>query len=93
MNSVLRIIPWIAVVLLAILLLLSRYEPEKSGDILINRSAVLQEIEALGRVELVRYNFKEITELTEFSETYWNLFKLGPDQKVVFAQTVGYPAK
>ncbi|MEJ2004925.1 MAG: DUF4230 domain-containing protein, partial [Cyclobacteriaceae bacterium] len=86
MNSVFRIIPWIAVVLLAILLLLSRQEKEPATTV-INRTAVLNEIEALGKMELVRYNFKEITEITEISETYFNLFKLGPDQKIALIST------
>lgn len=86
MNSVFRIIPWIAVVLLAILLLLSRQEKPATGTI-VNRTAVLQEIEALGKMELVRYNFREITEITEISETYFNLFKIGPDQKIALIST------
>ncbi len=86
MNSVFRIIPWIAVVLLAILLLLSRQEKPAAGTI-VNRTAVLQEIEALGKMELVRYNFREITEITEISETYFNLFKIGPDQKIALIST------
>jgi len=86
MNSVFRIIPWIAVVLLAILLLLSKQDAAPPETI-INRTAVLQEIEALGRMELVRYNFKEITEITELSETYFNLFKIGPDQKIALIST------
>ena len=87
MKSALKIIPWIAVVLLAILLLLSRDQsPDKAGTV-INRTAILQEIESLGKIELVRYNFKEITEITEISETYFNLFKLGPDQKIALIST------
>lgn len=86
MTSVFRIIPWIAVVLLAILLLLSRQENEPSETV-VNRTAILQEIESLGKMELVRYNFKEITEITEISETYFNLFKIGPDQKIALIST------
>ncbi len=92
MKSIFRIIPWIAVVLLAILLLLSRTDLKQEPELVINRTAVLQEIEALGKMELVKYNFKEITELTEISQTYFNVFKLGPDQKIALissGQAVG----
>ena len=86
MNSVLRIIPWVAVLLLVLLLLLSRGNSEPA-ELVVNRTAVLQEIESLGKLELVKYNFKEITELTELSETYFNLFKIGPDQKIALIST------
>ncbi|MCA6074416.1 DUF4230 domain-containing protein [Fulvivirga sedimenti] len=87
MKSIFRLIPWIAVVLLAILLLLARTDAKQEPELVINRTAVLQEIEALGKMELVKYNFKEITELTQISETYFNLFKLGPDQKIALIST------
>lgn len=63
-------------------------EPER----IITNDVILKEIESLGKMELVKYNFKEITELIDISETYFNLFKLGPDQKIALiseGQAVG----
>lgn len=48
----------------------------------ISHHVVLQEIEKMGKLELVRYNFKEITELNEKNRRYLGLFEV-PDSKVV----------
>lgn len=78
---VVKLLPWLIAITLAVWLYLS-YSAVKETDTFINRSAILQEVEALGKLELVRYNFKEITEVKEISKEYFRLFKLGPDSKI-----------
>ena len=59
---------------------------------IIHNNIVLKEVEAMGKVELVKYNFKEITEVTDIAETYFDIFKIGPDQKIALiseGQAVG----
>lgn len=48
----------------------------------INYNTILESVEALGKLELVKYNFKEITELTERNKAYLGIFKV-PDSKAV----------
>ena len=76
-----RLLPWVLVVVLMLWVYTTRDDRQKSGTI-INRSAILYEVESLGKLELVRYNFKEITEVKEISKEYFRLFKLGPDSKI-----------
>lgn len=88
---ILKILPWILVVTLGVWFYMS-YTAVEDADTIIRRSAVLQEIESLGKLELVRYNFKEITEVEEISKEYFRLFKLGPDSKIALiseGQAVG----
>ena len=80
-KELLRILPWI-LLLVVVFWWWQRDKSEQTAGTVINTSVMLQEVENLGKVELVRYNFKEITELTEVSKEYFNLFKLGPDQKI-----------
>lgn len=78
---------------LIILLLLGWIYFLRSGDedkeSIITRTTVLNKVEALGKMELVKYHFKEVTEITEMSEKYFNFFKLGPDSKIALIST-GY---
>lgn len=58
----------------------------------LNNTAVLTQIESLGKLELVKYNFKEITELEELSKKYLSIFQLGPDSRIALiseGQAVG----
>jgi len=55
-------------------------------------TTILTEMESLGKLELVKYNFKEITELKELSKKYFKIFQLGPDSKIALiseGQAVG----
>lgn len=57
----------------------------------INHNTILESVEALGNLELVKYNFKEVTELTEKNRSYLGVFKV-PDSKAVLitnGQAVG----
>ena len=83
MKSFSRILPWVlvAAMLMFILLRLNSDAGDEPSRIIQN-NVVLKEMEAMGKVELVKYNFKEITEVTDIAETYFDVFKLGPDQKI-----------
>lgn len=72
-------LPWV-VVLVLIFLYFTKFDQQK-GEI-IRTNTVVEKVTAMGRLELVKYSFKEITELTEMSEEYWSIFKLGPDSKI-----------
>ncbi len=85
-KELLRVLPWIILVVLIIWWWQSE-KTEQSAQTTFNNTVMLKEVEELGRVELVKYNFKEITELTEASEEYFRIFKLGPDQKIALIST------
>jgi hypothetical protein len=52
----------------------------------VSHEVMLQEIEALGRLELVRYRYKDIVELTEKNARYLGVFEV-PDSKVALITT------
>lgn len=81
MRLILKLFPWLIIVLLGVWAYIT-YKSDQKVETVINRSAILQEIETLGKLELVKYNFKEITEVTEISKEYFRFFKLGPDSKI-----------
>ncbi|ELR69977.1 hypothetical protein C900_04500 [Fulvivirga imtechensis AK7] len=90
-RLILKLLPWLIVILLALWIYLT-FKTAQQTETVINRSAVLQKIESLGKLELVRYNFKEITEVTELSKEYFRIFKLGPDSRIALiseGQAVG----
>lgn len=91
LRELLRILPWL-LFLIILFLWWNNYDKNENSQTIVNSSVMLKEIEVLGKMELVRYNFKEITELTELSQEYFRLFKLGPDQKIALitsGQAVG----
>lgn len=85
LRLILRWVPW-ALALVGLYFLLRgaanwfdrRQEPVET----VSHHTILQEIEKLGRLELVHHNYKEITELKEKNEPYLWLFEV-PDSKVV----------
>ena len=87
LSILLKRLPWILLILAGIwiILLQSGIEiiPERTETY---QSLVLEKVESLGKLELVKYNFQEITELKKISaELDFKLFKLknGPDSKAV----------
>ena len=44
---------------------------------------LITEIEALGKMELVKYRFQEVTEVKELSKEFLNILKLDVDAKAV----------
>lgn len=85
-RLLLRWLPW-ALVILGLYLLFKQTSGWFSGEDdgpreVVTHAVVLKEIENLGKLELVRYNFKEITELNEKNKPYLFLFDV-PDSRVV----------
>ena len=88
MRTLLRVGPFMIIIVLLGWIYISSKSQGKSESI-INRTTILDKIETLGKLELVKYQFKEVTELTEISKEYFDLFKLGPDSKIALIST-GY---
>lgn len=87
-KAILRLIPWIIVLILLVVLWLRRLgnytTPERTQ---IESTLVLQEIEKLGKLELVKYNYKEVVEMENVAKRYLDLgyFYIpgGQDQKAI----------
>lgn len=87
-KAILRLIPWIIVLILLVFLWLRKLgnytTPEKTQ---IESTLVLQEIEKLGKLELVKYNYKEVVEMENVAKRYLDLgyFYIpgGQDQKAI----------
>lgn len=47
------------------------------------QSLVLERMESLGKLELTKYHFQEITEIQKVGRDFYNLFKLEADSKAV----------
>lgn len=59
-------------------------EPEETN---VYHDLILQKVEDMGKLELVKYKFKEITELEKLSKKYFKIFQLGPDAKIALITT------
>ncbi len=87
-----KYIPWAIALLLLVFLWFRRMSdfstPEK---LTIENTTILQEIEALGKLELVKYRFKEIIEAEELAKRYldFGYFYVpgGQDQKAILIAT------
>jgi hypothetical protein len=79
-----RLLPWFLVIMLLMLWWRSQNQiASRSSDTETIQTTILEKTEVLGKLELVRYNFQEVTELKELSKEYFSFFKLGPDAKAV----------
>jgi hypothetical protein len=83
LRLLLRTLPWLLVVGLLIALFSIKGLKSETPDITIQSSAIVVEIERIGKLELVKYNFKEITEINKKApEYFYNLIKIGADSKM-----------
>lgn len=87
-KAIIRLIPWIIVLVLLVFLWLRRlgnYTTPESTQM--ESTLVLQEIEKLGKLELVKYNYKEVVEMENIAKRYLDLgyFYIpgGQDQKAI----------
>ncbi len=78
--SIIKVLPWLIILILGVWIYLSK--PTQNDEVVTIHHTLVQEIEAIGKMELVRYNFKEITEVKKLSKEYLKIFKLGPDSKI-----------
>lgn len=90
LKIILKFLPWL--VLIGILIFFiskiqgwpfsSKEEPETS----VTHTTILNKIEALGKLELVKYNFQEVTELTEKNSNFLGVFPSGDSKAVLISQ-------
>lgn len=86
LRIILRWLPW-ALAIFGIYFLVKEAadwfpKKEEAPVEVVAHHLVLEEIEKLGKMELVRYNFKEITEINEKNKPYLWFFDV-PDSRVV----------
>src|SRR5690606_4376026 len=78
LKILVKFLPWI-VLIFAVYYLWQNFTTwpfrgmEEASQVLEQRT-VLESIESLGKLELVKYNFQEITELTEKNDRYLGIF-------------------
>lgn len=87
MRIILRFFPFIIFILLILLIWMifpsGIFNTKEEAPVeVINHNTILESVEAIGKLELVKYNFKEVTELTEKNRSYLGVFKV-PDSKAV----------
>ena len=81
------LIPWLIVLVLGYLLWTHRdairqAEADELPDIPPS-TVLIERIEAMGKLELVKYSFQEVTEMKELSPSVLNLIKLDADSKAI----------
>lgn len=87
-KYIFQILPWLLLVVILFFWgfsnqsFISFGETEGATETTIHQS-VLQKTIALGKIELVKYQFQEVTEVEKLSPRYLKIFKLGPDAKAV----------
>ncbi len=85
LRLILISLPWILVLGLVAYLWLDSGLSKNASDQKqqVNSTVILREMEALGKLELVKYNFKEVTELKKLApEYFYNTIKIGKDSKI-----------
>jgi len=67
-----KILPWLLLLIIVFTLYLTNHWPfgksQKNNQILMESTVILREIENLGKLELVKYNFKEVFEYKRLSD-------------------------
>lgn len=81
------LIPWLIVLVLGYLLwtyrdVIRQAEEPELPDTPVS-TVMVQRIEAMGKLELVKYSFQEVTEMKELSPSVLNLIKLDADSKAI----------
>ncbi|MEM7551846.1 MAG: DUF4230 domain-containing protein [Bacteroidota bacterium] len=82
-DSIRKFIPWILVLFLTAHVYFDFDQVNSNENELVSSNSVLTEIEALGKLELVRYNFQEITEVERVAKRYLDLFKIDRNSKII----------
>lgn len=81
------LIPWILLTVVVTWLLINeKFFTSKDGNVEYHQTAILQKVELLGKIELVKYHFQEITEAKKVAESIdFKIFKYKPlpDSKAV----------
>ncbi len=83
LQSALKYFPWVLVLTLVAWIFFTRHADQEQTppNSEITHDILLEKIEALGKLELVKYSFKEITEMKNISK--WKMFfkNYSPDMK------------
>lgn len=87
MRILLKLLLWLIVILgfFFIVKEVWPFESETAADESITQTTILEKIEALGKLELVKYNFQEITELTQKNSRYLGIFPTGDSKAVLIS--------
>lgn len=93
LKTLIKILPWLLLVIIIYMLYLTNHWPfdEKDNKIkhIIDSSVILKEVESLGKLELVKYNFKEVFEYKRLSNgkiignNLLNSYDYDPDLSVI----------
>ncbi|GAB3823218.1 DUF4230 domain-containing protein [Pontibacter rugosus] len=81
-RFILKLIPWIILIALGVFLwrsfgdFFTKTDEKKEPEVVVNYNTVLTSVEDLGRMELVRYNFKDVVEYQK------NVSRWVPDSKI-----------
>lgn len=89
-SIIIKFLPWL-VLALVFFYFLNSYSGWPFGNTEepvteINNTTILTKIEALGKLELVKYSFQEITELTEKNSNFLGIFPSGDSRAVLISQ-------
>lgn len=79
-----RVLPYL--IILGLVIFLFFYQDHWTtgkNEMIVESTTILERIESMGKVELVKYNFKEVIEITRKTPEFLSIFKLGPDSKAV----------
>jgi hypothetical protein len=84
MNVMFRFFPWVLVLILSLVLYFF-WPSEKPLPLTqeITSHTLLESVETMGKLELVKYNFQKITEVKRLGKQYWQLIKVDVDSKIV----------
>lgn len=90
-KLILKILPWFLLIVILCTMYLTNYSlfSKKGRTEVIDSSVILKEVEQIGRLELVKYNFKEIFDYRQLSEgklignSLLNAHNYNPDMNVI----------
>lgn len=85
MRYILKILPWLLLAFIVAIFWIFPFNwfgKKSVNEEVITHHSILESVESLGKLELVKYNFKEITEISEKNSAYLGIFKV-PDSKAL----------
>lgn len=83
LTLMIRRLPWVLVVVLLLTYFYTEQLQPTPQQTVISSSTVLKEIESIGKLELIRYNYQEITEITDARKAFDVLEYLFPENKAI----------
>lgn len=94
-KLILKLLPWILLLVMSLFIYLQQksLRSGKGGSEIIDSSVILREVEQIGKLELVKYNFKEIFDYKRLSEgkalgnSLLNTYNYTPDINVILVAT------